>query len=58
MKCLVQIENFDGIVTHTYGDNPDTPTIIQLVIRRDDGTEVEVDQADIVAVIQGELLPS
>lgn len=52
MKTGVTIEEFEGVVTHIYGDHPTTPTKVTLVVKKGEGTEVEVDQKHIAAVIK------
>lgn len=52
MKAGVTSEDFEGVVTHIYGDHPTNPTKIDFVVKKEDGSEVEVEQKHIVAVIE------
>lgn len=52
MKVVATHEEFDGNITHIRGDHPTAPTVIEFTIMKDDGTEVVVPQAAIVAVIE------
>jgi len=52
MKTGVNIEEFEGVVTHIYGDHPTAPTKVVFMVKKEDGVEVEVEQKHIVAVIK------
>lgn len=51
MKTGVTVEEFEGVVTHIYGDHPTNPTKIVFMVKKGD-SEVEVEQKHIVAVVK------
>lgn len=52
MKAGVNIEEFEGIITHIYGDHPTEPTKFVFMVKKEDGSEVEVDPEHVIAVIK------
>lgn len=51
MKIVVEKEEFEGVVTHIRGDHPTHPKLIDIVVKRADGTETTVASDDVAAVI-------
>lgn len=52
MKTGLNIEEFEGTITHIYGDHPTNPTKVVFMVKKDDGIEVEIEQKHIVAVVK------
>jgi hypothetical protein len=58
MKFPATKEEFEGTISHIYGDRPVDPTHLWFAVRKDDGTEVEVEREHIAAVIQCDDVPA
>ena len=52
MKTEATLEEFEGVVTHIYGDHPTRPTKYIFMVKKDNGVEVVVQKEHIVAVIK------